>query len=53
MQTTISNSIELLLLSRASYTRNLSHVDNELKSFWSCLKWMCINKSDARHAMIS
>ncbi|RRT77310.1 hypothetical protein B296_00021773 [Ensete ventricosum] len=30
-------STEALLLSKASYT-HLSHIDDELKSFWTCLK---------------
>ncbi|RWW18110.1 hypothetical protein GW17_00017920 [Ensete ventricosum] len=24
-----------------------------LRSFQSCLRWMCINQTDARHAMVS
>ena len=53
MEVITNNSIELLLLSRASYIRSLSHVDNKLRSFWSNLKWMCVNQSDTSHAVVS
>ncbi|RRT50491.1 hypothetical protein B296_00049156, partial [Ensete ventricosum] len=32
--------------------RNLSRADDELKSFQSCLGWVCIDQSDATHAMV-
>ncbi|RWW16733.1 hypothetical protein GW17_00019368 [Ensete ventricosum] len=53
MEATTSNSIELLLPSRASYTRNLSRADNKLRSFRSCLRWMCVNQSNAKYVMVS
>ncbi|RWW41358.1 hypothetical protein BHE74_00053158 [Ensete ventricosum] len=31
------------------YTCSLFHADDELRSFRSCLRWMCIDQSDARH----
>ncbi|RWW07220.1 hypothetical protein GW17_00029410 [Ensete ventricosum] len=52
MEPTISNNIEPLLSSRASYARSLSHVKDELRSFQSCPWWMCVNQSDERHTMI-
>ncbi|RZR82295.1 hypothetical protein BHM03_00008662 [Ensete ventricosum] len=53
MEATTNNSTEPLLPSSASYTRNLSRIDNELRSFRSYLKWMCIDKSNAKHAIVS
>ncbi|RRT47565.1 hypothetical protein B296_00050228 [Ensete ventricosum] len=53
MEATTSSNIELLLPNRASYARNLSRVDDKLKSFQSCLKWMCVDQSDIRHAVVS
>ncbi|RWW50913.1 hypothetical protein BHE74_00042783, partial [Ensete ventricosum] len=44
---------EPLLPSRASYAHNLSHTDDKLKSFQSCLKWMCINQYNVKHAMVT
>ncbi|THU48568.1 hypothetical protein C4D60_Mb06t00360 [Musa balbisiana] len=38
---------------RASYACNLPRADNELKSFRSYLRWMCIDQSDVRHVVIS
>ncbi|RRT71082.1 hypothetical protein B296_00019722 [Ensete ventricosum] len=43
VKATTSNSTKSLLPSRASYTRNLSHVDDELKSFRSYLRWICVD----------
>ncbi|RRT75658.1 hypothetical protein B296_00030494, partial [Ensete ventricosum] len=31
----------------------LSCADDELRSFWFCLRWMCIDQSDAKHAIVS
>ncbi|RRT32946.1 hypothetical protein B296_00050600 [Ensete ventricosum] len=44
---------ELLLPSRASYAHNLSHTDDKLRSFQSCLKRMCINQYDVKHAIVT
>ncbi|RWW09409.1 hypothetical protein GW17_00027105 [Ensete ventricosum] len=52
MEVTTSSKIEPLLSSRASYTSGLSRADDELKSFQSCLGWVCIDQSDATHAMV-
>ncbi|RWV92337.1 hypothetical protein GW17_00045302, partial [Ensete ventricosum] len=52
VEATTNSSTKPLLPSRASYARSLSHVDDKLKSFRSCLKWMCVNESEAMHVMI-
>ncbi|RZR73358.1 hypothetical protein BHM03_00023196, partial [Ensete ventricosum] len=52
VEATTSSSTKPLLPSRALYARSLSHVDDKLKSFRSCLKWMCVNESEAMHVMI-
>ncbi|RZS02892.1 hypothetical protein BHM03_00033000 [Ensete ventricosum] len=44
VEVTTNNSTELLLPSKASYARNLSCVDLELRSFRSCLRWMCVDQ---------
>ncbi|RWV77058.1 hypothetical protein BHE74_00033481 [Ensete ventricosum] len=31
---------------------SLSRVDDELRIFWSCLRWMCVDLFDSRHAMV-
>ncbi|RWV82843.1 hypothetical protein GW17_00055619, partial [Ensete ventricosum] len=50
----ITNSnIEPLLPSKGSYAHSLSRVGDKLRSFLSCLRWMCIGQSDTRHTMIS
>ncbi|RWW14585.1 hypothetical protein GW17_00021633, partial [Ensete ventricosum] len=53
VEVTTNNSAESLLPSRLSYTRSLSYADNELRSFRSCLRWICIDQSNTRHAMVS
>ncbi|RWV82714.1 hypothetical protein BHE74_00011788 [Ensete ventricosum] len=53
MEATTSSSIELLLPNRALYAHNLSRVDDKLKSFRSCLRWMCVDQSDVRHTVVS
>ncbi|RRT71140.1 hypothetical protein B296_00019530 [Ensete ventricosum] len=53
MEATTTNNTELLLLSRASYAHSLSYIDDELKNFRSWLRWMCVDQSDVRYAMIS
>ncbi|RWW08448.1 hypothetical protein GW17_00028120 [Ensete ventricosum] len=53
MEAITSISTELLLPSRASYACNLSRNDDKLRSFQSCLKWMCIVQFDSKHAMVS
>ncbi|RWW69237.1 hypothetical protein BHE74_00023182 [Ensete ventricosum] len=53
VEVTTNNSTELLLPSRESYARNLSCVDPELRSFRSCLRWMCVDQFNGRHAMVS
>ncbi|THU74013.1 hypothetical protein C4D60_Mb04t28880 [Musa balbisiana] len=47
MEVTTSSSTEPLLSSRASYAHSLSNVDDELKSFRSCLRWICIDQFDS------
>ncbi|RZS23224.1 hypothetical protein BHM03_00056123 [Ensete ventricosum] len=32
-----------------SYARSLSCTDDELRIFRSCLKWTCVDQSDAQH----
>ncbi|RWW03496.1 hypothetical protein GW17_00033353 [Ensete ventricosum] len=49
----ISSSTETLLSSRVLYARSFSRVDDEIRSFRSCLRWMCVEQSDGRHAMVS
>ncbi|RWW10457.1 hypothetical protein BHE74_00049792 [Ensete ventricosum] len=53
MEATTSSNIEPLLPSRALYTDNLSHAGDKLRNFQSCLGWMCVDQSDARHMMVS
>ncbi|RWW21313.1 hypothetical protein GW17_00014535 [Ensete ventricosum] len=53
MKVTISSSIELMLLNRALYACNLFYVNNELKSFRSCLRWMCVDQFNTKHAIFS
>nr|CAB3484658.1 unnamed protein product [Digitaria exilis] len=36
-----------LLRRRGSYTRSMSHARDELRSFRSCLRWMCIDHSSS------
>ncbi|RWV85282.1 hypothetical protein BHE74_00037695 [Ensete ventricosum] len=52
MEATTSSSIEALVHINVLYTRSLSCIDNELRRFWSYLKWICIDQSDARHVMV-
>ncbi|XP_008805602.1 uncharacterized protein LOC103718515 [Phoenix dactylifera] len=42
-----------LLPRKASYTRSLSHAGDELKSFRSCLRWLCVDQSDTPRAVVS
>ncbi|PKU63342.1 uncharacterized protein LOC110106869 [Dendrobium catenatum] len=44
---------ESLLPRKSSYQRSFSHAADELKSFRSCLRWLCIDHSDSFHAAIS
>ena len=53
VEVTINKSTKSLLLSKASYARSLSDDDDELKSFRSYLRWMCVDQSDAMHAVVS
>ncbi|RWW33778.1 hypothetical protein GW17_00001494 [Ensete ventricosum] len=48
-----NNSIEPLLSSRASYARSLSRINNELRSFQSCVGWICVDQFDVKHTMVS
>ncbi|RWW35571.1 hypothetical protein BHE74_00059483 [Ensete ventricosum] len=50
---TTSSNIEPLLSSRVSYARSFSRAGNKLRSFRSCLRWMCIDQSDAKPTMVS
>ncbi|RWW22639.1 hypothetical protein GW17_00013142, partial [Ensete ventricosum] len=52
VEATNNNNTEPLLPSRVSYARSLSHIDDELGSFPSCLMWMCIDESDARYTVV-
>ncbi|KAL6650796.1 hypothetical protein ACP70R_009721 [Stipagrostis hirtigluma subsp. patula] len=42
-----------LLRRRRSYTRSVSHARDELRSFRSCLRWMCVDHSDGASAAAS
>ncbi|KAL5216188.1 hypothetical protein ABZP36_007589 [Zizania latifolia] len=42
-----------LLRRRGSYTRSMSHARDELGSFRSCLRWMCVDHSDGSSAVAS
>uniref|UniRef100_A0A0D9W5K5 Uncharacterized protein n=1 Tax=Leersia perrieri TaxID=77586 RepID=A0A0D9W5K5_9ORYZ len=42
-----------LLRRRGSYTRCMSHARDELGSFRSCLRWMCVEHSDGSSAVAS
>lgn len=48
-----SGGRESLLPLKSSYQRSFSHASDELKSFRSCLRWLCIDHSDSLHAAIS
>uniref|UniRef100_A0A804IV90 Uncharacterized protein n=1 Tax=Musa acuminata subsp. malaccensis TaxID=214687 RepID=A0A804IV90_MUSAM len=43
MEATTTSSTEPLLHSKVSYARSLSYANDELKSFRSYLKWMCVD----------
>ncbi|RRT67573.1 hypothetical protein B296_00024226 [Ensete ventricosum] len=53
MEATTSRSIKSLLLSNATYAHNLSYANDKLRSFWSCLMWICVNYSDSKHTIVS
>ncbi|RRT32552.1 hypothetical protein B296_00051720 [Ensete ventricosum] len=53
VEATTINNTELLLPSRASFVCSLSRAGDNLKSFRSCLKWMCFDQSNAKHTMVS
>ncbi|CAN6228322.1 unnamed protein product [Urochloa humidicola] len=42
-----------LLRRRGSYTRSMSHARDELGSFRSCLRWMCVDPSDSSSPALS
>ncbi|CAL5031791.1 unnamed protein product [Urochloa decumbens] len=42
-----------LLRRRGSYTRSMSHARDELGSFRSCLRWMCVDHSDSSSPALS
>ncbi|KAI5014988.1 uncharacterized protein LOC123428525 [Hordeum vulgare subsp. vulgare] len=46
-------SAPLLLRRRGSYQRCMSHARDELRSFRSCLRWMCVDHSDGSSAASS
>ncbi|RRT56011.1 hypothetical protein B296_00029554 [Ensete ventricosum] len=52
VKATTGNNTEPLLASRVLYGHNLSHVNDELKSFQSYLRWMFIDQSNARYIMV-
>ncbi|RWW18450.1 hypothetical protein GW17_00017564 [Ensete ventricosum] len=35
-----------------SYKRSFSRADDKLRSFRSCLRWMCVDQSDTRYVMV-
>ncbi|RZS23071.1 hypothetical protein BHM03_00055928 [Ensete ventricosum] len=37
----------------ASYAHDLTRASDKLRSFRSCLRWICVDQSNVRHAMIS
>ncbi|RWW24728.1 hypothetical protein GW17_00010980 [Ensete ventricosum] len=45
VEETTNSSTKSLLPSKVSYTRSLSRDNDELKSFWFYLGWMCIDQS--------
>ncbi|XP_020589005.1 uncharacterized protein LOC110030576 [Phalaenopsis equestris] len=47
------NGDEPLLPRKGAYQRCFSHSGDELKSFRSCLRWLCIDHSDRLHAASS
>ncbi|RWV97469.1 hypothetical protein GW17_00039739 [Ensete ventricosum] len=51
VEATSSSSSEPLLPIWASNARSLSHAGNKRRSFRSYLRWMCVDQSDARHAV--
>ncbi|KAG0482259.1 hypothetical protein HPP92_010343 [Vanilla planifolia] len=42
-----------LLPKKGSYLRCLSHASDELKSFRSCLRWLCVDQSEPLRATLS
>ncbi|KAM3367721.1 hypothetical protein ACQJBY_016339 [Aegilops geniculata] len=46
-------SAPLLLRRRGSYQRCMSHARDELRSFRTCLRWMCVDHSDGSSAAAS
>ncbi|CAN6235161.1 unnamed protein product [Urochloa humidicola] len=42
-----------LLRRRGSYTRSMSHARDELGSFRSCLRWMCVDHSESSSPALS
>ncbi|RRT81576.1 hypothetical protein B296_00003442 [Ensete ventricosum] len=53
VEATTNSNTEPLLPSKVSYTRSLYRAGNKLRSLWSCLRWMCIDQSDAKYIMVS
>ncbi|RWV79057.1 hypothetical protein GW17_00059869 [Ensete ventricosum] len=53
MEVTTSSNTELLLSSRALYAHSLSYASDKLRKCQSCLRWMCVGQSDARHIINS
>ncbi|CAD5164325.1 unnamed protein product [Musa acuminata subsp. malaccensis] len=53
VEMTTTTSTEPLLPSKVSYARNVSRANDKLRSLRFCLRWMCINQSDARHVKVS
>ncbi|RWW18163.1 hypothetical protein GW17_00017859 [Ensete ventricosum] len=53
MEATTNNSTESLLPSRAFYICSLFCIGDKLRNFRSCLKWMCVDQSNAKHVIIS
>ncbi|RWW26824.1 hypothetical protein BHE74_00016820 [Ensete ventricosum] len=43
VEVTSSSSTEPLLPSRVSYAHSLSRAGNKLRSFRSCLRWICVD----------
>ncbi|RRT38501.1 hypothetical protein B296_00041523, partial [Ensete ventricosum] len=53
VEVTTSNNIEPLLPSKVSYTHDLSRASDKLRNFQLYLRWMFVDQSNAKHAMIS
>ncbi|RRT47744.1 hypothetical protein B296_00053527 [Ensete ventricosum] len=53
VEATTSSSTEPLLSNRTLYTRSLSYTNDKLKSVKSYLRWMYVDQSKSRHAIVT